>query len=72
MKNSMNGTVLEPSGIIAGDVVKSRKYERVHTSSKTNIIEKHNILKEKELLFMLSMSIIWFFAFFYFVLYVFT
>ncbi len=72
MKNSMNGTVLEPSGIISGDVVKSRKYERVHTSSKTDIIEKHNILKEKELLFMLSMSFIWFFAFFYFVLYVFT
>ena len=72
MKNSMNGTVLEPPGIIEGDVAKSRKYERVHTRSKTNIIEKHNILREKELLFMLSMSIIWFFAFFYFVLYVFT
>ncbi len=72
MKNSMNGTVLEPSGIIAGNVDKSRKYERVHTLSKTNIIGKHNILKEKELLFMLSMSFIWFFAFFYFVLYVFT
>ena len=72
MKNSMNGTVLNPSGIIEGDVAQSRKYERVQTRSKTNILEKHNILKEKELLFMLSMSIIWFFAFFYFVLYVFT
>lgn len=72
MKKSINGTVLEPFDIIAGDVVKSKKYERVHDSSKSNILEKYNILKEKELLFMLSMGFIWFLAFFYFVLYVFT
>ena len=72
MKKSINGTVLEPFGILAGDAAKSKKYERVHSLSKTNILDKYNILKEKELLFMLSMSAIWFFAFFYFVLYVFT
>lgn len=71
MKKSNNVTVLEPSDI-AGDVTKSKKYERVHDLSKSNILEKYNIFKEKELLFMLSMSFIWFFAFFYFVLYVFT
>lgn len=72
MKKSMNGTVLEPFGTIAGDVAKYEKYERVHDRSKSNIIEKHNIFKEKALIFMLSMGFIWFFAFFYFVLYVFT
>ena len=72
MKNPMNGIVLEPSAIIDGDVAKSKKYERVHTRSKTNILEKHKILKEKGLLFMFSMSSIWFFAFIYFILYVFT
>ena len=72
MKKSMNGTVLEPFGNIARDVAKSKKYEKVNDRSKSSIIEKHNILKEKELLFLLSMSFIWFIAFFYFVLYVFT
>jgi len=71
MKKSNNVTVLEPSGI-AGDVTKSKKYERVLDLNKSNMHEKYNILKEKELLFMLSMSFIWFIAFFYFVLYVFT
>ncbi len=72
MKKSINGTVLEPFGILVGDAAKSEKYEKVHTRSKRNILEKYNILKEKELFFMLSMSFIWFFAFFYFVIYVFT
>jgi len=72
MEKSINGTVLEPIGIISGDAAKSDKYERVHTGSKSNLLEKYNILKEKDLLFVLSMSFIWFIAFFYFVLYVFT
>lgn len=72
MKKSMNGTVLEPFGIMVRDVAKSKKYEGIQDRSKSNIIEKHNVLQEKELLFMLSMSFIWFLAFFYFVLYVFT
>jgi hypothetical protein len=72
MKNSTNGTVLEPSDIISGDVTKSKKYDGVYDRSKSNIIEKYNILNDKELLFLSSISFVWFIAFFYSVLYVFT
>jgi hypothetical protein len=72
MKKSTNGTVLEPSEIIDGDVTQSKKFKRVYNRIKSNVIEKHNILKEKELFIMSLISFIWFFAFFYFVLFVFT
>jgi hypothetical protein len=72
MKNSTNGTVLKPSDIISGNVTKSKKYDGVYDRSKSNIIEKYNILNDKELLFMSSISFVWFIAFFYSVLYVFT
>jgi hypothetical protein len=72
MKNSTNGTVLKPSDIISGDVTKSKKSDGVYDRSKSNIIEKYNILNDKELLFMSSISFVWFIAFFYSVLYVFT
>jgi hypothetical protein len=72
MEKSTNGTVIKPSEIIVGDVAKSKKYDRVYNRIKSEIIAKYNILWEKELLFMSSIIFIWFFAFFYFVLFVFT
>ena len=72
MKNSVNGSALKPSGILNGDVTKSKKFSRVYDWINSNVIDQHGILKDKELLFMSSLSIVWFFAFFYFVLFVFT
>ena len=72
MKKSANGTVLEPPSIIEKDITKSNTYDRLFDQKKTNVIEKHNILQEKELLIMSTISLIWFFAFLYFLLFVFT
>lgn len=72
MKKSSNGTVLDPTGIIEKDITKSKTYDRLFDQRKSNVIEKHNILKEKELLIMSSISVIWFITFFYFLLFVFT
>ena len=72
MKKSTNGTVLEPPGIIERDVTKSKTYKRIPDRSKSNIIEKQNILRDKELIIMTSISIVWFVTFFYFLLFVFT
>ncbi len=72
MKKSLNGTALEPSIIIDRETTKSKKFDSVFDWIKSNVIEKHNILKDKELLLMSSISIIWFLAFFYFLLFVFT
>ena len=72
MKKSTRGTVLKPSKIIGGDVSNSKKYDAESDRGKSNIFEKHKILKDKELLFMSSVSIVWFIAFYYFILYVFT
>jgi len=72
MKKSMNGTVLKPSEIIEGDVTKSKKYKRAYDLFKSNIIEKHSILKEKELLIMAMISFMWLFALLYFIIFVFA
>lgn len=72
MKKSTNGTVLDPHAIIDKDITKSKTYDRLFDQRKTNVIEKHNIFKEKELLIMSSISLIWFFTFLYFLLFVFT
>ena len=72
MKKSTNGTVLPSPGIIEKDFTKSRTYERAFEERESNVIGKLEILKDRELLFMSSISFIWFIAFFYSVLFVFT
>ena len=72
MKKSTNGSVLDPPAIIEKDITKSKTYDKLFDQRKTNVIEKHNILQEKELLIMSSISLVWFFTFLYFLLYVFT
>ena len=72
MKNSLNGSTLKPSGIIDGEATKTQKFQKVFDQLKSIAIVRRNILKEKELVIMSTISLIWFLAFFYFVLFVFT
>jgi hypothetical protein len=72
MKNSLNGSTLKPSGIIDGEATKTQKFQKVFDQFKSIAIARHKIFKEKELLIMSSISLIWFVTFFYFVLFVFT
>ena len=72
MKNSVNGSALKSSGILERDASKSKKFSQVYDWIISNAAEQSSILKDKELILMSSLSIVWFFAFFYFVLFVFT
>jgi len=72
MKNSVNGSALKPSGILDGDTLESKKYRRVYDWIITDVVDRHSILKDKALILMVTASIAWFFAFFYFVLFIFT
>jgi len=72
MIKNLNRTIAEPFGIPSKTGEQDKSYNKLSDINWESVKEKIKALFSKELLFMLSMSCIWFFVFFYFVLYVFT
>jgi len=72
MKNSVNGSALKSSSILERNASKSKKFSQVYDWITSSAADQDGILKDKVLILMSSLSILWFFAFFYCVLFVFT
>lgn len=72
MIKNLNRTIAEPFGIPSKTGEQDKSNNKLSDINWESVKEKTKKLFSKELLFMLSMSCIWFFAFIYFVLYVFT
>ena len=71
MLNQLNKTLVEPFEIPSKSVETKENYTGDRLSWDV-LKSKSKALFSPDLVFMLSVSAIWFFAFFYFVLYVFT
>ena len=73
MIKNLNRTLVEPFGIPSKTSQRNKSFNKSGDINRERFRENlKTLLMEKELVFMLSISSVWFFAFLYFVLYVFT